>query len=140
MSLILPPFDSESSRESVKSAQDLWNKNDIKSIISGYSSDGFYMRYRGIEITNRKDLEAALILKWNKELNYTIEKKLLLFSNDKITVQFIYEWTDSNNQDTFYRTFGNEFWIVNNLGEIIYHTISSNELLIQKEDLRLIKL
>lgn len=140
MDLVKPPFDHETSLQSVQLAEDLWNKNDIDRIVSGFAADGFYLRYRGIVITTPEQLEQALTAKWKRELDYTIEKSLLMFSEDKISVQFMYEWRHGEHKDTYFRTFGNEFWQVNPKGKVIYHTISSNDLEIDKSELRLLQL
>ncbi len=137
MELIKPAFTEETALASVQIAEDLWNKNDIPRILLCFAVDGFYFRYRGRIITNRKDLEAALKIKWQKELEYTIIKNLTVCSENKIAVQFIYEWR--NEKHEYFRTYGNEFWEVNPKGQIIYHTISSNDTQINKEALELIR-
>lgn len=140
MDLVKPPFDYETSLETVQLAEDLWNKNDVDTIVSGFAADGFYLRYRGMVITTPEQLGHALNAKWKRELDYTIEKSLLMFSGDKVSVQFMYEFRHAEYEDKYFRTFGNEFWQVNPKGKVIFHTISSNDLEIDKSELRLLKL
>lgn len=136
MELIKPPFTAESASESVQMAEDLWNENAVEQIVKGFSIDGFYLRYRGRVIITRPELTTVLEQKWKRELDYTIEKSLNIFADNQIAVQFMYEWRNSESE--YFRTYGNEFWEVNSKGQIIYHTISSNDLKIEKSDLQLI--
>ncbi len=138
MDLIRPPFTDETARQTVKQAEELWNKNAIEQIVSGYAIDGFYFRYRGRVLTTRQEISEALSQKWKRELGYTIEKSLNVFSENKIAVQFMYEWRTDAPEPEYYRTYGNEFWEVNTKGQVIYHTISSNDFKIAKEELQLL--
>ncbi len=136
MELVKPPFTEETVLHSVQIAENLWNNKDIRSILSCFAIDGFYFRYRGKIITNRRELESNLEIKWQRELDYVIEKNVTLFSENKIAVQFMYEWRTANFE--YFRTYGNEFWEVNLKGQIIYHTISSNDVPIDKALLELV--
>ena len=134
---IKPPFSLESALHAVQLTEELWNAKCVDEITQRYAPDGFYFRYRGKELTSRVSLREALLAKWNKEYGYTIKKSLQLFSDNQITVQFMYEWQDEEGGEVYYRTYGNEFWQVNSEGKIIYHTMSSNDVRIKKEELLL---
>lgn len=138
MEILKPPFTIETARKTVKLAEELWNNNDIDNIISGYAVDGFYLRYRGHVITTREAMKHALSQKWKRELDYTIEKSLNVFSENTIAVQFMYEWRNAESEREYYRTYGNEFWQVNTKGHVLYHTVSSNDLSIGESELQLL--
>ncbi|MEL6208845.1 MAG: DUF1348 family protein, partial [Pseudomonadota bacterium] len=71
----LPPFTEETAREKVRLAEDGWNRRDPAKVALAYTPDSQW-RNRAEFFGGRRDIEAFLSRKWNKELNYRLIKEL----------------------------------------------------------------
>ncbi|KAF7310078.1 DUF1348-domain-containing protein [Mycena indigotica] len=105
---IVPPFTPESARLKVKVAQNLWNTRDPARVAMAYTPDTVW-RNRTTFLQGREEVERFLAEKWAKEHFYVLRKELFAFSDNKIAVQFFYEWNASpDGTGQWYRTYGLE--------------------------------
>lgn len=102
-----PPFNEETARQKVQSAEDAWNSRDPEKIALAYTADSEW-RNRAEIFNGRENIRAFLVRKWNKELDYRLKKELWCYSENRIAVRFEYEWHDDAGQ--WYRAYGNEQW------------------------------
>lgn len=102
-----PPFTVETAALKVQKAEDLWNTRDPKQVAMAYTEDCLW-RNRAEFIQGRPAIIAFLTQKWEKELDYQLKKTLFLFSENKIAVQFEYDWHDHQGQA--FRSYGLEHW------------------------------
>jgi nuclear transport factor 2 (NTF2) superfamily protein len=103
----LPPFDVASATQKVRAAEDAWNGRDPAKIALAYTPDSRW-RNRAEFMTGRAEIEAFLVRKWEKELDYRLIKELWAVTGDRIAVRFVYEWHDADGQ--WFRSHGNENW------------------------------
>lgn len=94
---IKPPFDLDSARRKVQAAEDAWNSRDPGRVALAYSEDSQW-RNRARFLSGREEIRAFLAEKWNRELDYRLEKTLWAFDSDRIAVRFEYECRDASGQ------------------------------------------
>jgi len=129
----LPPFDAESATRKVRMAEDAWNSRDPKRVVLGYSPDSEW-RNRAEFIRGRAAIEAFLVRKWNRELDYRLLKEMWAFSDMRIAVRFAYEWHDDSGQ--WFRSFGNENWEFDTHGLMARRIASINDMPIAENERR----
>ncbi|KAF7587469.1 hypothetical protein BBP40_007190 [Aspergillus hancockii] len=106
MADIKPPFTEESARKKVKVAQDLWNTRD-------------------------PNIVSFLTAKWNREANYKLRKELFSYSDDRIAVQFWYEYQDIEDGMRWKRCYGLEDWTFDReTGKMRKRMMSGNDMLL----------
>ena len=127
----LPPFDHESALTKVKAAEDAWNTRDPQKVSLAYTVDSKW-RNRNEFIEGRAAIQEFLTRKWQKELDYKLEKTLWAFTDNRIAVTFKYEWHDDSGQ--WYRSYGNELWEFNHNGLMQHRIASINDLVIHEKD------
>ena len=103
----LPPFTAESAAQKARLAEDAWNTRDPAKVALAYSVDSIW-RNRAEFIRGREAIEAFLIRKWIRELEYRLIKEVWAFRDNRIAVRFAYEWHDDSGN--WYRAYGNEQW------------------------------
>lgn len=131
----LPPFTLNTALEKVQKAEDAWNSKDPLSISKAYTSDSKW-RNRTQFINGREEIVQFLTEKWKKERNYKLKKELWGFRENRMAVRFEYEYQDENNQ--WYRAYGNELWEFNENGLMQKRFASINDLKIDKSERKLI--
>lgn len=104
---LAPPFTAETAQLKVKKAQDLWNTRDPLAIAKAYTQDSIW-RNRGTFLKGTQDIVDFLTAKWEKEKNYRLRKELFAFTDNKIAVQFWYEFQDRSEQLRWKRCYGLE--------------------------------
>lgn len=124
-----PPFTLESARQKVQMAEDLWNTKDPDKVVLAYTEDTIW-RNRDEFLNGREEVRAFLKRKWAKELEYQLKKRLFLFSDDKIAVQFEYMWHDAAGVN--WRSYGLEHWEFAPDGRMHRRTASINDLCSEK--------
>jgi len=72
-----------------------------------------------------------------KELDYSLEKQLWCFTENRIAVTFKYEWHDDSGQ--WYRSYGNELWEFAENGLMQRRIASINDHPIKSTERQLIK-
>ena len=103
----VPPFTEESAAQKVRAAEDGWNSRDPAKVALAYTEDSQW-RNRTEFPTGRKEIEAFLTRKWQREHEYRLIKELWAFKSNRIAVRFAYEWCDADGQ--WHRSYGNENW------------------------------
>ncbi|OTB02882.1 hypothetical protein M426DRAFT_322303 [Hypoxylon sp. CI-4A] len=126
-----PPFTAETAQIKVKAAQDAWNTKDPAKVKLAYTPDSIW-RNRGTFVQGRDEIEAFLAKKWEREQGYRLRKELFAFTDNKIAVQFWYEWHDAEGQ--WWRTYGLEDWTFADDGLMRKRQMSGNDVKISHEE------
>lgn len=130
----IPPFNEETARLKVQMAEDAWNSKDPVKVSKAYTIDSEW-RNRTQFINGRAEIIAFLTKKWNNERHYKLKKELWGFKNNRMAVRFEYEFQDNNDQ--WYRAYGNELWEFDENGLMQKRYASINDLKIEESDRRL---
>ena len=131
----LPPFTEETARKKVQAAEDAWNTRDPKRVAQAYTVDSQW-RNRSEFLYGRDEIEAFLVRKWNKELDYRLKKELWAFTETRIAVTFRYEWHDDSGN--WFRSYGNELWQFDENGLMERRIASINDMPITEAERELV--
>ncbi|KAI0445812.1 hypothetical protein F4803DRAFT_547853 [Xylaria telfairii] len=123
-----PPFTAETAQIKVKAAQDAWNTKDPEKVKMAYTPDSIW-RNRSTFLQGRDAIAAFLTQKWQREQGYRLRKELFAFAENKIAVQFWYEWHDAAGQ--WWRTYGLEDWTFASDGLMRKRQMSGNDVPIE---------
>ncbi|KAK4466639.1 hypothetical protein QBC42DRAFT_258576 [Cladorrhinum samala] len=126
-----PPFNRETAQQKVKAAQDAWNTRNPEAISLAYTPDSIW-RNRDVFLRGREAIIGFLQNKWAKEDGYRLRKELFAFTDDKIAVQFWYEWHDEAGQ--WWRTYGLEDWTFAENGLMRKRQMSGNDVKIADDE------
>ena len=127
----LPPFDETGAIQKVRMVEDGWNSRDPAKVALAYTPDS-YWRNRAEFIRGREAIEAFLIRKWARELDYRLTKELWTFAGNRIAVRFAYEYHDDSGH--WFRAYGNENWEFDDEGLMQRRLASINEHPITETD------
>jgi nuclear transport factor 2 (NTF2) superfamily protein len=127
----LPPFTAESAARKARLAEDAWNTRDPAKVAPAYSVDSVW-RNRAEFIRGREAIEAFLIRKWIRELEYRLIKEVWAFRDNRIAVRFAYEWHDDSGN--WFRSYGNENWEFDEQGLMRWRIASINDLPIKDSE------
>ena len=127
----LPPFTAETAAEKARMAEDAWNSRDPGRVALAYTSDSRW-RNRAEFISGRSEIEAFLVRKWARELDYRLIKEVWAFRDDRIAVRFSYEYRDDSG--SWFRAYGNENWAFDGSGLMAVRIASINEHPIAEAD------
>ena len=131
----LPPFTEETARKKVQAAEDAWNTRDPKRVAQAYTVDS-QRRNRSEFLHGRDEIEAFLVRKWNKEVDYRLKKELWAFTENRIAVTFRYEWHDDSGN--WFRSYGNELWQFDENGLMERRIASINDMPITEAERELV--
>lgn len=147
---LAPPFTAETAHLKVKKAQDLWNTQyvpivssmpwscpayanaharDPVTIAKAYTEDSIW-RNRDTFLQGRDAIVDFLTKKWQKEKEYKLRKELFSFTDNKIAVQFWYEYRDSHDGMKWKRCYGLEDWTFAEDGRMRKRQMSGNDVLL----------
>ncbi len=126
-----PPFTEETALAKIKGAEAAWNLRDPEKVCLAYTVDSEW-RNRSEIFTGREAIKEFLIRKWNKELDYRLQKELWAFKDNRIAVRFEYEYHDDSGQ--WYRAYGNENWEFAENGLMQKRFASINDLPIKESE------
>lgn len=129
---LCPPFTAETAHAKVKRAQDLWNTQDPKSIAKAYTPDSIW-RNRAAFLRGTDAIEQFLTGKWEREKNYQLRKELFAWTDNKIAVQFWYEYQDATDNMKWRRCYGLEDWTFAEDGKMRKRQMSGNDVEINEE-------
>jgi nuclear transport factor 2 (NTF2) superfamily protein len=129
-----PPFDLESAKQKVQMAEDAWNTKDPEKICLAYTIDTQW-RNRSEFLNGREEVKAFLYRKWEKELDYKLKKELWGFRENRMAVQFEYEFRNYSGQ--WFRAYGNELWEFDENGLMRKRFASINDLAIKEGERKL---
>ncbi|KAG9236094.1 DUF1348-domain-containing protein [Amylocarpus encephaloides] len=127
----LPPFTLETAQKKVKAAQDAWNTKNPHIIKYGYTPDSIW-RNRGHFCRGTDEIVEFLTKKWEVENGYRLRKEMFAFTDNKIAVQFWYEWHGTEGQ--WWRTYGLEDWTFAEDGRMRKRQMSGNDVKISDEE------
>jgi nuclear transport factor 2 (NTF2) superfamily protein len=127
----LPPFTLETALQKVQLAENAWNTKDPEKVCLAYTENTEW-RNRTEFINGRKEVKEFLKRKWEKELDYKLKKELWGFRENRMAVQFQYEWHDAKGQ--WYRSYGNELWEFDENGLMQKRFASINDLEIREDE------
>lgn len=130
----LPPFNVETAKQKVQLAEDAWNSQDPVKVSMAYTVDSEW-RNRSVFVNGREEIVQFLTAKWEKELDYKLKKELWAFSDNRIAVRFEYEFR--NDQDEWFRAYGNENWEFDENGLMQKRYASINDVPIKESERRL---
>lgn len=130
----LPPFTLDTARQKVQIAEDAWNMKDPEKVALAYTLDTEW-RNRTEFINGREEVKAFLTRKWEKERHYKLKKELWGFRENRMAVQFQYEWQDESGQ--WFRSYGNELWEFDANGYMQKRFASINDMPIQENERQL---
>jgi nuclear transport factor 2 (NTF2) superfamily protein len=133
---IKPPFTPESALTKIQAAQDAWNTRDPEIVVKSYTIDSQW-RNRTAFFKGKNAIKEFLKRKWEKELDYQLEKKLWAFMDNRISVKFEYEWRDAETGQ-WYRTHGNEHWEFDQDGLMTTRDMSANDVPILQSERRIL--
>jgi nuclear transport factor 2 (NTF2) superfamily protein len=127
----LPPFNVETAAQKARMAEDAWNSRDPARVALAYTADSKW-RNRAEFFEGRPAIEAFLIRKWQRELDYRLIKEVWAFTENRIAVRFAYEWHDDSGN--WYRSHGNEQWEFDPHGLMRRREASINDVRIAAAD------
>jgi hypothetical protein len=127
----LPPFTAETAAQKARMAENAWNTRDPKKVAVAYTEDSTW-RNRAEFLKGRAAIEAFLMRKWAKELDYRLIKEVWAFRDNRIAVRFAYEWHDDSGQ--WFRSYGNENWEFDEHGLMRLRIASINDLPIKESE------
>jgi nuclear transport factor 2 (NTF2) superfamily protein len=127
----LPPFKAETAAQKVRMAEDAWNTRDPARVALAYTIDSRW-RNRVEFLQGREVIQAFLVRKWARELDYRLIKELWAFAENRIAVRFAYEWHDDGGQ--WFRSYGNENWEFDEFGLMRLRIASINDLPILEDE------
>ncbi|KAF7870451.1 hypothetical protein EAF04_004195 [Stromatinia cepivora] len=127
----VPPFTEETARIKVKAAQDVWNTKNPQVVKNAYTEDSIW-RNRDTFIRGQDEIVEFLSKKWAKENGYRLRKELFAFTENKIAVQFWYEFHDEEGQ--WWRCYGLEDWTFADDGRMRKRQMSGNDVKIADEE------
>jgi uncharacterized protein len=134
MADIKPPFTFETAKKKVKAAQAAWNTRDPHTCAKAYTVDSIW-RNRDQFFQGREAIIAFLTAKWQRELDYRLRKELFAFSDDKIAVQFWYEYRDAEEarkgREVWKRAYGLEDWTFDSEGKMRKRQMSANDIVLK---------
>ncbi|KAK4192499.1 hypothetical protein QBC35DRAFT_225528 [Podospora australis] len=126
-----PPFTKETAQQKVKAAQDAWNTKNPETVQFAYTSHSIW-RNRDTFLRGREEIVQFLSKKWSTENGYRLRKELFAFTDNKIAVQFWYEWHDGEGQ--WWRTYGLEDWTFAENGLMRKRQMSGNDVRIAEDE------
>jgi len=121
----LPPFDTATAAQKVRMAEDAWNTRDPARVALAYTTDSHW-RNRVEFLQGRDAIQAFLVRKWSRELDYRLIKELWAFTENRSAVRFAYEWHDDSGH--WFRSYGNENWEFDEHGLMRLRIASINDL------------
>lgn len=130
----VPPFTEATARQKVQAAESAWNTRDAAKVAAAYTVDTVW-RNRSEFVTGREQVQAFLVAKWQRELDYALRKSLWAWTDDRIAVRFQYEWRDADGQ--WWRSYGNENWQFDAEGYMARREASINDVAIEESDRRI---
>lgn len=125
----LPPFTDETAARKARMAEDAWNSRDAARVALAYTPDSRW-RNRAEFFQGREAIEAFLVRKWQRELDYRLIKEVWAFTGNRIAVRFVYECRDDS--DHWTRAHGNEQWEFDEHGLMARREASINDARIEE--------
>jgi nuclear transport factor 2 (NTF2) superfamily protein len=106
---------------------------DPSSISKAYTDDSVW-RNRDQFIVGTQAIVDLLTAKWEKEKSYRLRKELFAFTDNKIAVQFWYEYQDKHDGMEWKRCYGLEDWTFAEDGRMRKRQMSGNDVELSEEE------
>jgi nuclear transport factor 2 (NTF2) superfamily protein len=106
---------------------------DPTSISKAYTDDSIW-RNRDQFIVGTQAIVDLLTAKWEKEKSYRLRKELFAFTDNKIAVQFWYEYQDKHDGMKWKRCYGLEDWTFADDGRMRKRQMSGNDVGLSEEE------
>jgi nuclear transport factor 2 (NTF2) superfamily protein len=106
---------------------------DPTSISKAYTDDSIW-RNRDQFIVGTQAIVDLLTAKWEKEKSYRLRKELFAFTDNKIAVQFWYEYQDKHDGMKWKRCYGLEDWTFADDGRMRKRQMSGNDVELSEEE------
>jgi uncharacterized protein len=100
---------------------------DPQVIAKAYTPDSVW-RNRSSFLSGTTAIEEFLTKKWQKEKSYRLRKELFAFTDNKIAVQFWYEYQDAHDGMKWKRCYGLEDWTFSGDGRMRKRQMSGNDV------------
>ncbi|KAL6721910.1 hypothetical protein ACLMJK_001015 [Lecanora helva] len=123
----IPPFTLSTAHTKVKAAQNLWNTRNPHQIAPAYTDDSIW-RNRSTFLKGHSEIIGFLTKKWEREQSYRLRKELFSFTENKIAVQFWYEYRDALDAMKWKRCYGIEHWTFASDGRMEKRQMSGNDV------------
>ncbi len=124
----MPPFTAETAAQKARAAENAWNTREPARVAQAYTPDSRW-RNRAEFFVGREAIQAFLVRKWQRELDYRLIKEVWAWAGARIAVRFVYEWHDDSG--TWYRSHGNEQWEFDEGGYMCRREASINDVRIK---------
>jgi uncharacterized protein len=111
---------------------------DPKTVAKAYTEDSIW-RNRHWFLHGTDEIVDFLTKKWEKERNYRLRKELFTFRDNKIAVQFWYEYQDAQDDMKWKRCYGLEDWTFAEDGRMRKRQMSGNDVELKEEKERWFK-
>lgn len=112
-------------------AEDGWNGRNPSKVALAYTPDSTWCNR--VEFPEgRAQIEEFLARKWAKELEYRLIKELWAHDDNRIAVRYAYEYHDDSGN--WFRAYGNENWVFDEMGYMARRFASINEYPIHEAD------
>lgn len=102
-------------------------------VAKAYTEDSIW-RNRDVFLEGHAEIEAFLVKKWTREVNYRLRKELFTFGPDRIAVQFWYEYQDASADMKWKRCYGLEDWTFAQDGRMRKRQMSGNDIEIRDDE------
>ena len=102
-------------------------------VAQAYTPDTIW-RNRDQFLQGTDQITAFLQAKWSREQDYTLRKELFAFADDKIAVQFWYEYRDAHDGMKWKRCYGLEDWTFADDGRMRKRQMSGNDVEISEDE------
>lgn len=102
---------------------------DPEKVVKAYAADCIW-RNRTSFFQGSDEILMFLTKKWEREKSYRLRKELFSFTNNRIAVQFWYEYQDSEDEFKWKRCYGLEDWTFGDDGKMCKRMMSGNDMLL----------
>ena len=127
----LPPFMADTAAEKVRMAEYAWNTRDPARGALGDTTDSRW-RNRAELLQGREAIEALLMRKWRRELDYRLIKEVWTFRENRIAVRIACEWRDDSGH--WLRGYASETWEFDELGLMHPRIATINDLPLKESE------
>ena len=103
---------------------------DPQKVVQAYTPTSTW-RNRSTFLHGHEDIVSFLTKKWQREQHYILRKELFAFSDNKIAVQFWYEYQDADD-GKWKRCYGIEHWTFEDSGKMSKRMMSGNDLILEE--------
>jgi uncharacterized protein len=102
-------------------------------VAQAYTEDCIW-RNRDKFVRGTEEIVSFLTDKWKREQNYQLRKELFAFRDNKIAVQFWYEYQDVDDGMKWKRCYGLEDWTFGSDGRMVKRMMSGNDVLLEESE------